>query len=475
MLVNNSKDSLDLETLSSARHDLRNPINAIIGYSEMWLEDLDPTHEERLYTLFDTIFSNGKSMLLQINKHLAPDVLAKSVLPSALGQEIAKVLSPPIHKVLKACESASLEESTIEDLLLDLEKISSSAKILLALITDPFGINSSSKKEEPIERLEEREVVDREDGPSSFYAEEGSILVVDDNTINCDLIARQCQRLGYVVTTANDGLSASRLLEREQFDLLLLDIVMPKMSGIDLLKNIRKRYTFTDLPVIMVTARDESEDIVRALDLGANDYITKPFALPVVTARVKTQLLIKKMVMALEEANQKLEALSFLDGLTGIANRRRFDNHLHEEWRRMMRMGMPLSLIMIDIDYFKKFNDTYGHETGDHVLKIVAQALSNQARRGGELVARYGGEEFAVILPASDNDEATMVAEMMRKKVESLKMVEEDHASVTISAGVCTIRPNLDVSPDLLLITADRLLYQAKKNGRNRVESIELE
>src|SRR5262245_14260660 len=248
--------------------------------------------------------------------------------------------------------------------------------------------------------------------------EHGVLLVVDDDEMTRDMLSRRLERIGYTVTAAADGNLALDLIAREVFDVILLDIKMPGLSGFQVLQAIRRIHSVTDLPVVMVTSSDDSDSIVEALELGANDYVTKPIDFPVTIARVRTQLLLRRMVLALEEANQKLERLSFLDGLTNIANRRRFDEFLEWEWRRGLRDGTPISVIMTDIDFFKAYNDTYGHEAGDEILKKVAGTLALTLNRPADLAARYGGEEFVVVLPGTDSGGAALLAERLRGAVE---------------------------------------------------------
>lgn len=187
-------------------------------------------------------------------------------------------------------------------------------------------------------------------------------------------------------------------------------------------------------------------------------------------ARTLVQLL-KERSEQLEQANQTLQHLSSVDGLTGIANRRHFDESLEMEWRRAYRAEFPLSLIMIDIDFFKAFNDSYGHQSGDEALKLVATALSDGLKRPGDLTARYGGEEFAVILQGASKEGAVKIAQALRQKVEALGILHKDSPAnvVTVSLGVATADPRRDPSPPALLASADRALYQAKQQGRNRV------
>jgi len=289
-----------------------------------------------------------------------------------------------------------------------------------------------------------------------------------------DVLTRRLERLGYTVTAAADGRQALELIARQPFDVVLLDIKMPGLTGFQVLQAIRRIHSVTDLPVVMVTSSDDSDSIVEALQLGANDYVTKPIDFPVALARIRTHLLLRQMVLALEEANAKLERLSFLDGLTNIANRRRFDEFLHIEWRRAAREAAPLSVILADIDFFKAYNDTYGHEAGDEILKKVAGALAAMLNRPADLVARYGGEEFVVALPGTDAAGALVLAERLRAAVEALAVAHSTSraaAHVTISVGVATTIPERGAAPEALVAAADQALYEAKHDGRNRVRA----
>lgn len=304
--------------------------------------------------------------------------------------------------------------------------------------------------------------------------EAAAVLVVDDDPMAREVLTRRLARLGHAATPVADGRQALQILGRQAFDLVLLDLRMPGLDGFQVLRAIRERFSLAHLPVIMVTSADDTESIVQALELGANDYITKPLDFPVALARIRGLLLLRQVVRALEAANEKLEQLSFLDGLTNIANRRRFDEFLAGEWRRAVREGVPLSLIFIDIDFFKAFNDHYGHEAGDEVLRRVATALSGILNRPADLVARYGGEEFVAVLPGTDAKGAAFIAERLRAAVEGLGI---PHAAspvaphVTVSLGVATLVPLRGSAPEALLAAADQALYQAKREGRNRVRS----
>jgi len=240
---------------------------------------------------------------------------------------------------------------------------------------------------------------------------------------------------------------------------------MPGMDGYEVCTRLKADPTTAGVPVVFITALTQCEDEVRGLECGAIDYITKPIVPPVVKVRVKNQLDLKRY-------RDLLEALSHVDGLTGVPNRRRFDEYLLHEWRRAERAGGALSLLMADIDYFKAFNDTYGHLAGDDCLKRVAQALEHCVHRPADLAARYGGEEFACVLPDTDLAGAVHLAERMVEAVRELAIPNERSEAadiVTISMGAATITPSKDASPEQLIRQADVKLYQAKQEGRNRV------
>jgi diguanylate cyclase (GGDEF)-like protein len=221
------------------------------------------------------------------------------------------------------------------------------------------------------------------------------------------------------------------------------------------------------IPVIFITAMDREEDETRGLEAGAMDYITKPISPPIVRARVRNHLELKRY-------HDILENLSVTDGLTGIANRRRFDQFLEREWRRAIRSRSPLSLIFMDIDLFKAFNDHYGHLAGDDCLRKLAQGLNEVIQRPADLLARYGGEEFACVLPETDTQGAIAVADKIRQKIDNLNITFTSPTSgdhITVSMGLATLIPLKAQSSADLIRLADELLYEAKKLGRNRVVS----
>ena len=290
------------------------------------------------------------------------------------------------------------------------------------------------------------------------------VLVVDDVPSNVQVLSRILKD-EHEIYFATDGAKALELVQTQMPDLVLLDIMMPGMDGYEVCTRIKANPATRDIPVIFVSARGEVEDETRGLEVGAIDFITKPISPPIVKARVHNHILLKRQADTLRQ-------LSFLDGLTGIANRRRFDEVLAREWRRCGRSRLPLSAVMIDVDRFKAYNDLCGHHAGDVCLRTIARVLAEQVRRPADLVARYGGEEFVCLLPETDPAGAARVAETLRAAVEGEGILHPDSPAgphVTVSLGHATLVPDGDCPPGRLLALADEHLYAAKKAGRNRV------
>jgi diguanylate cyclase (GGDEF)-like protein len=266
------------------------------------------------------------------------------------------------------------------------------------------------------------------------------------------------------VLFAMDGPRALEIARTQHPDLILLDAVMPGMDGYAFCRELFAVPETSDIPVIFVTALKTPEDETRALGAGAADFIGKPVNAAVVRARVRTQLTVKRQ-------RDALRALILTDSLTGVANRRAFDERLEMEWRRCGRAQLPVSLLMVDIDHFKLYNDHYGHPAGDGTLVQVAGAMRRAAGRGQDLVARYGGEEFAVLLPQLVEQGATGVARRLMQELETLDL---PHAAsptsprLTVSIGIASMIPGEHSAPADLVQVADALLYQAKAGGRNR-------
>jgi two-component system cell cycle response regulator len=302
------------------------------------------------------------------------------------------------------------------------------------------------------------------------------ILIVDDHEDNIELLRARLEARGYEVFGANDGFAALETVERVCPDLILLDVMMPKMDGIEVVRRLKANLTLPFIPVIMQTALDSTENKVEGLDAGADDYITKPINFAELEARVNSLLRIKKLQTELKarenelrDLNDTLKKISMTDGLTGIENRRSLEDRLKDMWNHSVRLHEPLALVMCDIDKFKSVNDNYGHQAGDAVLKEFARLLKDEAREI-DRVGRYGGEEFLLILPGTVLDAAVTFAERLREKVENHTFSYEGGTlRRTMSCGVAASPHPRVKDQEALVRSADDALYVAKETGRNRV------
>ena len=302
------------------------------------------------------------------------------------------------------------------------------------------------------------------------------ILVVDDHEDNIELLRARLEARGYEVEGAPDGQAALDAVQRTCPDLILLDVMMPKMDGMEVVKRLKANKALPFIPVIMQTALDSTENKVEGLDAGADDYITKPINFAELEARVNSLLRIKALQTdlaarekELSELNDKLRLISLTDGLTEVENRRSLELHLHEMWQHSMRLHEPIALIICDIDKFKAVNDNYGHQAGDSVLKEFAQLLKSEAREI-DRVGRYGGEEFLLILSGTVLDAAVTFAERLREKVEGHTFSYTGGTlRRTMSCGVAASPHPRVKDQEALLRAADDALYVAKETGRNRV------
>jgi diguanylate cyclase (GGDEF)-like protein len=292
------------------------------------------------------------------------------------------------------------------------------------------------------------------------------ILVVDDQPANIEVLA-EILKIEYDVRIASNGYKALQIArEQELPDLILLDVMMPRLDGFEVCKRLKNNEATRHIPIIFVTARSDASYEELGLNIGAIDYISKPFNIPVVKARVRNHIQLKKRADLLDE-------LASIDPLTHLPNRRLFEQTLHNEWKRAKRDGTSLSLLMIDIDNFKKYNDHYGHGAGDVCLQQVASAMESCRTRASDMVARIGGEEFIAILPNTDINGAGIAGERLRQAVATLE-IPHMHSTVvpiiSISIGCATSHPSInDSDTNTLINKADSQLYKAKKQGRNRV------
>jgi diguanylate cyclase (GGDEF)-like protein len=290
-----------------------------------------------------------------------------------------------------------------------------------------------------------------------------NILVVDDNPDKLELIEAALSLAGYHVTTASDGVEAIAAIESYQPDLVITDVMMPRMNGYELAQRIRANPVTKFIPVIMQTAAGRrAEDLRRASEVGALGYITDPTDIDLLLARTRTLLEFKAYLDVCEEA-------AFTDHLTGLANRRRFERQLEREVGRVERFGHPFTLLMLDIDNFKNLNDSFGHDSGDDAIRRLGKVL-REGTRGIDLAARIGGEEFAVLLVETRKEGGLEVAERLRAAIKALEIPHAGH--ITASFGVAECPRDAQTAADILK-GADVALYEAKRNGRDQVVALE--
>ncbi len=290
------------------------------------------------------------------------------------------------------------------------------------------------------------------------------LLVVDDQPINIQVM-HQVFGSDYQVFMATSGAQALSICQTNPPDLILLDVVMPGMDGFEVCSQLKASDTTCNIPVIFVTAHTDAAQETHGLSLGAVDFIAKPINPAVVRARVKTHLTLKFQ-------SDLLRKLVFLDGLSGVFNRRYFDQQLPLEWARATRANAPLSVIMLDVDHFKPFNDRYGHQAGDDCLRQIASTLKSGLKRPADLVARYGGEEFACILPDTPFDDAMGLAVELERQIRALHIphaLSSHDGVVTASFGLATRTVESVGDAQALVRLADQQLYTAKQTGRGRV------
>jgi len=290
------------------------------------------------------------------------------------------------------------------------------------------------------------------------------ILLVDDAPTNIQML-NETLKDGYHLFFATSGRDALRIASESLPDLILLDVIMPDMDGYEVCRKLKADPILRNVPIIFITAMNQQEDEAIGLELGAVDYITKPFNPTIVRLRIRNQIELKRQ-------RDLLARLSHLDGLTAIPNRRALDEALEREWRRGTRSLKPLSLLMIDIDHFKAYNDNCGHLAGDDCLRSFAQSLKIPLGRAADFVGRYGGEEFLAILPETDEKGAMIVAREIQEGVAELAIPHPASplgTVVTASIGIATAVASREHEHTWLLQGADSALYQAKQEGRNRI------
>ncbi|WP_426415126.1 diguanylate cyclase [Aestuariirhabdus sp. LZHN29] len=295
--------------------------------------------------------------------------------------------------------------------------------------------------------------------------ERQSVLIIEDEEMNIRILGQILSR-EFSIDVATCGKDALVRAEQDVLpDLILLDVTMPDIDGYELCRQLSDNEKTRHIPIILITTEDQERQEAYGLSLGAVDYIVKPFSIPVLVARVRTHLQLKHQ-------RDVLTDLTVHDALTGVYNRRKFDDCIASECRRACRNQTSLALIMIDVDHFKAYNDHYGHLAGDRCLQRVADCLLEHIQRSGDLLARYGGEEFVAVLPETDHHDATVLAQKLCDAVAALNIPHAGSSlgRITISEGVAAMVPDIDMPVSELVGAADSALYSAKEAGRNCVQ-----
>ncbi|MCL2925173.1 MAG: diguanylate cyclase [Trichodesmium sp. MAG_R04] len=305
--------------------------------------------------------------------------------------------------------------------------------------------------------------------PENYY-----ILVVDDVSTNLKLLRLILEPIGYSLAFAQGGYQAIEKVKVSKPDLILLDLMMPEINGLEVCKQLKSDPEYTNIPIIFITASNEQEHIVKAFELGAVDYINKPLKKAELFARIRNHLLLQHTIdklkstqIELKNALAEVQKIANTDPLTKALNRRRLFNLGYQEFNRVTIYGTALSILLMDLDNFKKINDNYGHQAGDQALCTVVKSIKNTIRNV-DFLGRYGGEEFMAILPETNGKKALILAEEIRKMVSS-NIIKTDKGSIllTISIGVSTYSAK-DQSLDDMISRADKAVYQAKQQGRNK-------
>ena len=408
-----------------------------------------------------TFAENGHEGVRQFNENSFDLILMDLQMPKIDGYEAAQMIREYNKSIpIIALTASALEEDRLKALEAGMDDYLTKPidKTQLGHLLQKYI--EASEFETPVEVSKKTQ----EKNSRMLKDKTPRILIVDDVSTNSKILANSLKD-EYILQIAKNGQTALKIAESNTPpDLILLDIMMPDIDGYDVCQALKNNTKTQSIPVIFLTALDHNQDEERGLTLGAVDYITKPYHMPIVKSRIRNHL-------SLKFKNDLLEKLSHIDGLTHIANRRMFDEVSIKEARRLSRSKSPMGIIMIDIDYFKRYNDNYGHGLGDECLKQVAQALQNQVNRPSDLLARYGGEEFVVLLPETDSNGVAKVATMLQQAVQNLK-IPHLHSEVadTITISLGGISQHLEYPEKILELieSADKALYQAKKNGRNQ-------
>lgn len=302
------------------------------------------------------------------------------------------------------------------------------------------------------------------------------VLLVEDNKIQAEILQNFLEKNGYEVVWVEDGKTALMTAKTSSFDIMLLDLILPDINGNEICRWLKLNEDTRGTPIIMLTVKNAVEDKIAGLEAGADDYLPKPFSDIELNARIYAALRTKALQDELRQKNRQLEELlakvevmAITDQLTGIYNRRRLETILAKEFKRAMRYNVPLACMMIDIDNFKKINDTYGHHTGDMVIKDIARIIADNAREI-DTVARWGGEEFFILLPQTRKEDAVQPALRLLAAVSTYSFPCIPDVQITVSIGITSVPAPSIPTEDKFIQASDIALYEAKKKGRNRIE-----
>ncbi|MBI4492596.1 MAG: diguanylate cyclase [Chloroflexi bacterium] len=453
------------DLLRALRHDLRTPINHILGYSELLLDAAEELGEAAFIPSIQKIQTAGQALLAHVDRFLD----ASRVQTGALELDPASYeFRTQLNAVIGYSDMLHEEAGELghADLAADFRKIHAAGNHLLGVVNAFIELSkaevapgaeaalaSGRAGAGQDEAVDLRPEMEARSGPP---AEPASVLVVDDNEINRDLLARRLERLGCRVALAEHGRAALERLRAEPFDLVLLDILMPELNGYQVLARVKSDPSLRHIPVIVLSAMDEVESIVRCIELGAEDYLVSPFNPVLLKARIGACLDRKRMHEAL--ARQALH-----DALTGLPNRTLLYDRLRQALLAARREQTPLALLWLDLDHFKEVNDTLGHQVGDALLQQVGQRLE-RALRASDTVARLGGDEFAVILPGADLAGATLAAAKLLQALEEPYVLDARRVEIGASFGIA-LYPEHAQDGESLLRRADDAMYAAKRAG----------
>jgi len=485
-----ARESSQPAFLAQVRHELRTPINAITGYSEMLLEDASLEGDKAFVTILQEIVALGARLQEEVN------TLSEAAAEAATRDHLHRALHVPASVILQLCEDWLLDQATTvrPGVVADVQKIRAAAERFLRQIektADALAAKSalaaSTGKTGFIDTPSNFPKLDEEPVANTPGENQSRILVIDDNEANCDVLARRLRRHRHKVVTAQSGAWALQMMETETFDLVLLDVTMPEMNGYEVLERLKADSRLRHIPVIMISALDQIEGVVRCIELGAEDYLQKPFNPILLQARVSACLRKKhlhdELVLAnknlsaeieerqkaeqlLRENEEKMRRLAHHDPLTGLPNRAMLYERLNQALASAERHDTQLGLMLLDLDGFKAVNDAHGHAVGDQLLVALGQRLTESVR-AIDTIARLGGDEFVVLLAEiSGAEDASLVAMKLLLTIAEPAHLAVGEVSVGASLGIA-VYPSDAVDGDTLLRFADAAMYRAKQSGRN--------